>query len=167
MPSPYMHPMHYQHTMPPPNREPIVYKLPGHPSYSRSPAMYPSPSMGQMPRKSPRNWCNHVPDLAISSWPVHGPSPTPWYIPTATQWRRTPAIYAADPDPCTHTPLLLPEPTAYVTHTHAVGCRANFYVSPVGHAVPYQMMMPPGQHVPHPYDGAPPAPVQMGGVGHA
>ena len=39
--------------------------------------------------------------------------------------------------------------------------------SPVQHAVPYPMMMPPGQHVPHPYEGAPPAPVQMGGVGHA
>ena len=37
----------------------------------------------------------------------------------------------------------------------------------VQHAVPYPMMMPPGQHVPHPYEGAPPAPVQMGGVGHA
>jgi len=31
MPSPYMHPMHYQHAMPPPN------------------GMYPSPNMGQMP----------------------------------------------------------------------------------------------------------------------
>jgi hypothetical protein len=43
----------------------------------------------------------------------------------------------------------------------------SFCIPPVQHAVPYPMMMPPGQHVPHPYEGAPPAPVQMGGVGHA
>ena len=54
-----------------------------------------------------------------------------------------------------------------VSYTYEVGRHTNTYVSLVQHAVPYQMMMPPGQHVPHPYDGAPPAPVQMGGVGHA
>jgi len=54
-----------------------------------------------------------------------------------------------------------------VTSTGAVPLSNNSYISPVQHAVPYPMMMPPGQHVPHPYEGAPPAPVQMGGVGHA
>ena len=167
MPSPYMHPMHYPHTMPPPNGESIAYKLPRHSSCSRFPAMYPSPSMGQMPRESFRNRHNYASDLAISSWTVHGPSTAPWYIPTATQRRWTPTIHAANPNPCARPSILFPEPTTCVTSIDPVACFTNSCFSPVQHAVPYPMMMPPGQHVPHPYEGAPPAPVQMGGVGHA
>jgi hypothetical protein len=44
--------------------------------------------------------------------------------------------------------------------------KPSYFPTAVQHAVPYPMMMPPGQHVPHPYEGAPP-PVPMGGVGHA
>jgi len=167
MPSPYMHPMHYPHTMPPPNGESTAYRLARRPSCSRFPAMYPSPSMGQMPRGSSRNRRGCISDLGISTWTLYGPSPTPWHIPTATQWWRTPTIHAADPDPCTRSPLLLSEPTMCVTYTDVVALHPTS-TSLVQHAVPYQMMMPPGQHVPHPYEGgAPPAPVQMGGVGHA
>jgi len=83
MPSPYMHPMHYPHTMPPPNGESMAHRLPGHFSRSR-PAMYPSPNMNQMPRKYLRNPRNYTSDLAISSWTLHGPPSTPRHIPTAT-----------------------------------------------------------------------------------
>jgi len=112
MPSPYMHPMHYQHTMPPPN------------------AMYPSPSMGQMP-----------PPGSYMAPPPPGPYPPP---------------------PNGGGPRPSMPPTPIPAHAHPY-----YSQSPqLQHAVPYPMMMPPGQHVPHPYEGAPPAP-QMGGVGHA
>src|ERR1700753_1220059 len=73
MPPPYMHPMHYPHTMPPPNGELITWKLPGHTSCSRFPAMYPSPNMGQMPRKS---WWN-CRERHLTSPPAPGPYMAP------------------------------------------------------------------------------------------
>lgn len=38
-----------------------------------------------------------------------------------------------------------------------------FTMPTVQHAVPYPMMMPPPSNVPHPYEGGPAPPVQMGG----
>lgn len=113
MPSPYMHPIHYPHTMPPPN------------------AMYPSPSMGQMPPPGP----------------YMAPPPPPGAYP---------------PPPNGGGPRPSMPPTPIPAHAHPYYSQSP-QLQP---AVPYQMMMPPGQHVPHPYEGAP-APVQMGGVGHA
>ncbi|KAI6034817.1 hypothetical protein EDC04DRAFT_2201828 [Pisolithus marmoratus] len=113
-------------------------------AYVSTPFMQPMPYPPGMPP-------NGQPMYAASPMQM----PPPQYMPP-------PGTYAPPPNGAGPRPSMPPTPTPM--HAHAF-----YHQSPqLQHAVPYQMMMPPGGPggPPHPYEGGP-APPPMGGVGHA
>ena len=100
---------------------------------------------------------------------IHAPARC---IPYPAKRRRPKTVDATHAHPVARPSILRSEPAEYVLSLSllmASGISSWVVILPVQHAVPYPMMMPPGAPgvPPHPYEGQPAPPVQMGGVGHA
>ncbi|GJE88624.1 PAB1-binding protein-like protein [Phanerochaete sordida] len=132
--------------------------------YAYPPYGYPGQPM--MPGMPPPH--GHMP-------PYMQPIPYPYMPPPNAMYPGTPMGQMPPP--------FMPPPGAYPPPPNGAGPRPSMPPTPIPshahpyyhqspqlqHAVPYPMMMPPpGAPVPpHPYEGQPAPPVQMGGVGHA
>lgn len=134
-----------------------VYAYPpyGYPGQPMMPGMPPPP--GHMPPyMQPIPYPYMPPPNAMYPGTPMGQMPPPTFMPP-------PGAYPPPPNGTGPRPSMPPTPIP--SHAHPY-----YHQSPqLQHAVPYPMMMPPpGAPVPpHPYEGQPAPPVQMGGVGHA
>ncbi|TDL25878.1 hypothetical protein BD410DRAFT_801189 [Rickenella mellea] len=147
-------PPHPQMIVPPgfvpsPYMQPIPY--PQHMGPHNGQPMYAPPPMGQMP----------PPQTYMPPPPPPGAYPPPQPNGAGPRPSMPPTPIAAHAHPYYHQ-----SPQRMISFDQYSG--KMFTLSPVQHAVPYPMMMPPPgpNGPPHPYDGGPP-PVPMGGVGHA
>lgn len=116
-------------------------------AYMPSPYMHPMHYQHTMP---PPNGMYPSPSMGQMPPPgAYMPPPPP------------PGTYAPPPNSGGPRPSMPPTPIPAHAHPY-------YAQSPqLQHAVPYPMMMQPGQHIPHPYEGGQAPPVPMGGVGHA
>lgn len=121
----------------------------GYPGQPMMPGMPPPP--GHMPYMQPIPYPYMHPPGAMYPGAPMGQMPPPQFMPPPPPGSYPPPPNGAGPRPS------MP-PTPIPSHAHPY-----YHQSPqLQHAVPYQMMMPP-PGAPHPYDGAPAPPVQMGG----
>ncbi|CAL1716363.1 unnamed protein product [Somion occarium] len=135
------------------------------------PGMYPGPYMQPMPyphMPPPGGWYspsflkeNVIDGFTVAMYPT-----TPMgQMPRFGMPPPPPGTYPPPPNGAGPRPSMPPTPIPSHAHAHPY-----YHQSPqLQHAVPYPMMMPPppgAPGVPHPYEGAPAPPVQMGGVNH-
>ncbi|KAF7799771.1 hypothetical protein EIP86_011013 [Pleurotus ostreatoroseus] len=127
---------------------------------------YPYPAQPMMPGMPPPGPYGMPPYMQ----PMPYPMPPNAMYPGTPMGQMPPQPYmpppGAYPTPPNGAPRPSMPPTPIPSHAHPY-----YAQSPqLQHAVPYPMMMPPPGAPgvpPHPYEGAPAPPVQMGGVGHA
>ncbi|KAJ8508803.1 hypothetical protein ONZ45_g8961 [Pleurotus djamor] len=166
--SPHMGPPHAPPPMPPPpyeedsngaaaaaaarsqQQQQYVYAYPpyGYPAQPMMPAMYHSPSMGQMPPQA-----YMPPPPGTYPPPPNGAGPRPSMPPTPIPAHAHPYYHQS------------PQRTD-MSFDQYTGKMFMMHMPTVQHAVPYPMMMPPpgGPNMPpHQYEQGPAPPVQMGG----
>jgi hypothetical protein len=133
---------------------PYPYAYPGQPMMPGMPPPGPPGAYMPGPYIQPMHYPSGIPPP--NSQPMFSPNmgqmpPPQAYMPPPPQ----PGQYAPPPNGAGPRPSMPQTPIP--SHAHP------YYQSPqLQHAVPYPMMMPPS-NVPHPYDGGPAPPVQMGG----
>ncbi|KAG7089569.1 hypothetical protein E1B28_011239 [Marasmius oreades] len=135
--------------------------------YMYYPPYYPGqPMMPGMPPPGPPGAFMPSPYMQPMPYPPGMPPPNAMYGPPPGMGQMPPGAYMAPPPP----------PGTYPPPPNGAGPRPSMPPTPIPahahpyyhhspqlqHAVPYPMMMPP-PNVPHPYEGAPAPPVQMGG----